>query len=123
MTPTKKASNPFAPPAHLSDSMKRWWRDLNKTFAFEVHQLKILRVAAEAYDRAQEARAVLAKKGLTYTDRFGSPKPRPEVGIERDSRISFARLVRELSLTEPPPDEATRPPRIGRHSPKGRQPL
>lgn len=115
-----KKSNLFTPPPHLSPSMKRWWTDLNRTFVFEPHQLKLLRVACEAYDRAQQARTILAKKGLTFTDRFGSPKPRPEVGIERDARISFARLVRELALSEPPPDSAERPPRVSANSPHGR---
>lgn len=60
---------------------------------------------------------MLAKKGLTYTDRYGCPKSRPEVAIERDARISFARLIRELSLSEPPADEKQRPPRIPVYSP------
>jgi hypothetical protein len=30
---------------------------------------------------------------------------RPEVQIERDSRISFARLIRELNLSEAPDEK------------------
>jgi len=119
MTPTKKNSEQ-EPPAHLSQSMRRWWRDLNATFDFEAHQYKVLRVACEAYDRAQQARAVLAKKGLTFVDRFGSPKPRPEIGIERDARISFVRCLRELALSEQPPEGHDRPPRPPSRAPKGR---
>ena len=36
--------------------------------------------------------------GLTFEDPHGCPKTRPEVAIERDSRLAFARLVRELDL-------------------------
>jgi phage terminase small subunit len=120
MTPLSKTPNLYAPPSHLSPSMRQWWRDLNRTFDFEPHQLKILRLACEAYDRAQQARSVLQKRGLTYTDRFGAPKPRPEVAIERDARIGFARLVRELSLGEEPAEDVTRPPRMPSSAPKGK---
>jgi hypothetical protein len=56
-----------------------------------------------------QAREAL-KGGLTYEDRFGCPRARPEIAVERDSRIGFARLVRELGLDVNNPDDA-RPPR------------
>jgi hypothetical protein len=62
----------------------------------------LLTAAAEAWDRCQEARVALAGVGTTYQDRFGQPKSRPEVAIERDSRIAFARLLRELALDGAP---------------------
>jgi hypothetical protein len=44
-------------------------------------------------------------------DRFGFPRP-PEIAVERDSRLAFARLVRELDLdTEATPD-GKRPPAL-----------
>jgi phage terminase small subunit len=57
-------------------------------------------MAGEAWDRATQAREALAEHGLTYTDRYGGPKARPEVAIERDSRIGFARLLRELGIDD-----------------------
>jgi phage terminase small subunit len=88
---------PPAPP-HLSDTARRWWHAVVNEYALEPHHLHLLRLAAEALDRAEEARAALATNGTTYTDRFNAPRLRPEVGIERDSRLSFARLCRELDL-------------------------
>ncbi len=52
---------------------------------------------------------MLLKKGLTYTDRFGAPKSRPEVGIARDSKIVFMRAMRELALDVLPPEVRQNP--------------
>ncbi|MDO8500459.1 MAG: hypothetical protein Q7S20_01290 [Gemmatimonadaceae bacterium] len=80
-------------------------------FELEPHHRRLLTLAGEAWDRTQQAREALAKFGVIYLDRFGSPKARPEVAIERDSRTSFARLLRELALDVDPPAES-RPPSV-----------
>jgi phage terminase small subunit len=77
----------------------------------EAHHLRLLRLACESWDRAQTARMALAMHGTVYLDRFGQPRARPEVAIERDSRTQFARLVRELGFDVAHPDG--RPPRVG----------
>lgn len=98
-------------PKHLTPKTRAWWRSVTADYELEPHHIRLLTLAAEAWDRCQEAREVLAEEGLIFTDRFGSPRSRPEVGIERDSRLAFARLLRELALdVEPPKDN--RPPRI-----------
>jgi phage terminase small subunit len=98
-------------PGHLSDRARRWWRSVVDTYQLEDHHLHLLRLAAEALDRAEEARAALGANGTTYLDRFNAPRLRPEVSIERDSRLSFARLCRELDLdTEAAVSSRVRPP-------------
>jgi hypothetical protein len=99
---------PPKPPVHLSRKMKVWWQSVVKDYVLEDHHILLLTKAAEAYDRADKAREVLDSQGLTYTDRFGQPCARPECGIERDSRLAFARLLRELNLSESLDD--SRPP-------------
>ena len=75
------------------------------------HHLRLLEAACGSWDRMCEARAALEQHGLTYTDPKGTVRSRPEVAIERDSRIAFARLVRELDLdVTPPPEPRGRPP-------------
>jgi phage terminase small subunit len=69
-------------------------------------------LAAESWDRCQQARQAIQKHGLTFDDRFGTPKARPEVAIERDSRLAFARLLRELALDVSEPADEVGPPRI-----------
>jgi phage terminase small subunit len=67
-------------------------------------------LAAEALDRSNEARELVSKEGLTVTDRFGQQKPHPAVSVQRDFSALFARLMRELNLSEEAPDN--RPPRL-----------
>src|SRR5260370_40907759 len=62
------------------------------------HHLHLLRLACDALDRAEQARQALATLGTLYLDRFNAPHRPPEVAIERDSRIAFARLCWELDL-------------------------
>ena len=50
--------------------------------------------------------------GTTFIDRFGQPRARPEIAIERDSTIAFARLTRELDLDAGSPSLAAQPPAL-----------
>jgi phage terminase small subunit len=100
------------PPTHLRPETANWWKTLVVEFDLEHYHLRILRLACEAWDRGQEAREAIAEHGSVYVDRFGQPRARPEIAIERDCRISFARLMRELALDVEGPDEGGRPPQI-----------
>lgn len=103
----------FSPPNHLRADTAAWWKAVAADYALEAHHIRILTLAAESWDRGVEAREAIARHGTVYVDRFDQPRARPEVAIERDSRIAFARLVRELALDVDPPDEDGRPPRVG----------
>jgi phage terminase small subunit len=99
-------------PKHLRPATRRWFVVVMTNFEMEEHHERVLLLACEALDRATAAREAIGKHGITYLDRFGAPKPRPEVAIERDSKVVFARLLRELRLDL---DEApeSRPPGLG----------
>ena len=108
-----KKANP-RPPAHLRAATRKWWGAVVADWNLEDHHRRLLTLAAEAWDRCNEARKAIKKLGLTYEDRFDQPKARPEVAIERDSRLAFARLIRELNLdADETPSDIIRPPRIG----------
>ena len=81
-------------------------------YELESHHLRLLTLAGESWDRCVAAREAIAELGLTYNDRYGCPHARPEVAVERDSRLAFARLLRELDLDISPPAPASRPPGI-----------
>ena len=99
------------PPQHLKPATRRWWSSVVADYQLEPHHIRLLSLAGEAWDRCTEAREALVEHGLTFTDRFDCPKPRPECAIERDSRLAFARMIRELALDDSESPE-TRPPRI-----------
>lgn len=98
-------------PDHLMPKTAQWWQSVVNEYTLEPHHIRLLTAAAEAWDRYQQAREAIAEHGTTYQDRFDQPKARPEVAIERDSRIAFSRMVRELGLDVSEPEES-RPPRI-----------
>ena len=100
------------PPRHLKAPTKRWWKSVVDGYSLEPHHVRLLTLAAEAWDRCQQSREALQEHGLTYMDRFDQPRSRPEVAIERDSRIAFARLVRELALDVQEPPEQSRIPQL-----------
>jgi len=103
------------PPDYLSAAMQAWWRQVMANYELEPHHIHLLEAACGAWDRMMQARQALAEHGLSYKDSRGKHHPLPEVAIERDSRIGFARLVRELGLDDAtPPDEAGayRPPAL-----------
>lgn len=94
-------------PCHLRPETGQWWLDMATEYALDAAGMRLLTLAAEAWDRCQGAREALAEHGTTYDDRWGQPHARPEVAIERDSRIGFARLVRELNLADGEPEPPT----------------
>jgi phage terminase small subunit len=99
------------PPGHLQPATKAWWTQLVEEYDLQSHHLRLLSLAGECWDRCQQAREAIDEHGLVFLDKAGQPRARPEVAVERDSRIAFARLLRELNLdSEPPPD--VRVPRL-----------
>jgi P27 family predicted phage terminase small subunit len=102
-----------APPSHLSSEAAAWWRQTVANYDLEPHHLKLLECACDAWDRMIMAREELRKYGITAMGEHG-PKMQPAVIVERDARVAFARLVRELDLDEPtpPPGRYVPPPSL-----------
>jgi phage terminase small subunit len=107
----KRPADKSRPPSHLRPETRRWFEHVTDGFALEQHHTRLLTLAGEAWDRCVQAREALDKLGLTVEDRFGFPMPRPEIAVERDSRLAFCRIIRELDLdTEATP--SPRPPAL-----------
>lgn len=107
---------PRRAPSHLSPATRRWWVKTAEQWQLEEHHLKLLTLAGEAYDRGREARAVVEREGSYFVDRFKQPRAHPALAVERDSRLSFARLLRELDLDVDPPAAPSRPAQLRRYA-------
>jgi phage terminase small subunit len=102
----KSKSAVVKPPKHLRAATSQWFAEVVGEYELDSHHIRLLVKACESWDRSEQAREALLKHGLTYEDRFGAPHARPECAIERDSRLAFARLIREISLDVSPPSES-----------------
>lgn len=90
---------PVAVPEHLTGDAAAFWRRVQADYAIDdAAGLRLLTLAAEALMAAEAARVAIAEHGQTYIDRFGAPRPRPEVSIQRNAMVTFARLTREMGL-------------------------
>ena len=84
----------------LSKRSAGLWSTITEDFTLETTELELLRLALEALDRCEEARAILAADGLTSRGRYGQVLPHPMIAVERDSRLAAARLLKQLALPE-----------------------
>jgi phage terminase small subunit len=101
------------PPPHLSPAMQGWWLKVLADYDLQPHHLRLLEAAADSWDRMTAARERLLAEGLTVEGKSGT-KAHPCVNVERDARIAFSRLLRELDLdVDPPPERPVwRPPAL-----------
>ena len=106
MTPGRK----YKAPRHLAPPTRRWVEQIAGDYVLESHHLRLLLLAGESWDRVTQARETVKAEGLTIDGRFGK-KLHPAVLVEKDNKVLFARLLRELGLDSETPDEA-RPPRV-----------
>jgi phage terminase small subunit len=78
-------------------------------YDLEEHHSRLLTMACEAWDRAAQAREIMAEDGIIVGGREAAVRPHPCIAIERDSRLAFARLIAQLSLdAETPVDTGMR---------------
>ena len=87
-------------PSHLSREATEWFESCARNYELGPHHVKLLTLACEAWDRAVQARQRIEADGAFFENRFGEPRVHPAVAVERDCRIGFARLVRELGLSD-----------------------
>jgi phage terminase small subunit len=99
-------------PNHLQTEGGDFWKSVLSDYELEeAHHLKILESACVCVDRIAQARRKIRKDGGFYKDRWGIPKEHPAQKTERENKILFARLIRELQLDIEPPNE-NRPPKL-----------
>jgi P27 family predicted phage terminase small subunit len=87
-------------PRHLKAEARHMWDRLRADYVLDdAGALALLRAACEAFQRAQEARQVIARDGAVLTDRFDQIRAHPAVAIERDARGQMIAALRALKLS------------------------
>ena len=98
-------------PGHLSREAKRIFAGLRAEYEInDEGGLRVLRVALEAFDRAQLARKQIARDGMLLVDRYGQKKAHPLISVERDARAGFLAGLKALGLDIEPVKGIGRPP-------------
>jgi P27 family predicted phage terminase small subunit len=86
-----------AAPKHLRAQTRQWWSQVVSDYELQPHHERLLTLAAEAWDRVQQARELVEVEGITPQN-GKTRKLHPALALERDSMILFARMLRELNL-------------------------
>src|SRR5262245_4693999 len=90
--------NSLTAPSHLHTATQEWWLSVHRDYDLAEHHTRLLTLACEAWDRAWQAREIMAEDGIVIGGREAAVRPHPCIAIERDSRLAFARLVAQLNL-------------------------
>jgi P27 family predicted phage terminase small subunit len=96
-------------PKHLKPATRVWFDEIWRSFELESQHVKILQLAAEAWDCYEAARNDISENGSTFKNKFGDVKPHPSVALMQNSRLAFLRVLRELNLDIAPPSDGARP--------------
>ena len=108
LSPVEMGLTMKAPP-HLAAETRKWFTEVVTTYQLEPHHFRLFslppRLGTAARKRGEQLPAT-ASSALT------TGRAHPAVAIERDSRLAFARLLRELDLDTEPPPSWSRPPAL-----------
>ena len=95
---TRRKSPPV--PAHLGEQGRKLWRRLVAQFELDdAASQELLEKACVAADRAAQAREVIARDGITFTNAAGAPVRHPAVVVERDAIAAIQQAFKLLQLT------------------------
>ena len=74
------------------------FENVQKKYQLDDCALGILRSAAEALQRSDEAAAITTRDGMIIRDRFGIPSKHPASILERDFRTQAITALQKLGL-------------------------
>jgi len=95
----------------LSKVGAKFRRSVLREYKFDdTHDFRRLDLAAHCLDRIEECQAVIETEGLFVLDRFEQKKEHPAVKCERDQKVVFCRIIRELNLDIETPKDSRPPP-------------
>jgi P27 family predicted phage terminase small subunit len=88
-------------PNGLSPSSRRLWKQAVGEFVFGPAELALLESACRSWQRAEQARELLDREGITTVSAAGMHHPHPAVRIERDAAREFRICWAKLGLVDP----------------------
>lgn len=94
----KNSNLPRPTKGKLSREAVKWWNRIVEEWDLDPGALLILENALECFDRMRQAQAIIARDGITTTDRFGQVKQHPATLVERDAKAGLLRALRALNL-------------------------
>ena len=103
------SQRPPKAPAHLRNPTRKWFEQVLADYELEQHHVRLLPLAAESWDRSEQAREALAEHGLVSRIASVARARALKWRSSATSRIAFARLIRELDLDVEPPPSPRRP--------------
>jgi P27 family predicted phage terminase small subunit len=87
-----------APPADLGEAGLQLWARVAGEFELPRHALSVLEGACRMADRAQQAREIISREGLTTLDNRRNVKQHPAVEIERTSLAALQRSLKCINV-------------------------
>lgn len=100
-----------AAPRGYTPEARALWEQIEAGWSIDAAASVIVDTACRALMRMREAQVILAKDGITSTDRFGQLKAHAVTLVERDSATTLLKCFKALNLDlEPLRDQAGRPP-------------
>lgn len=85
-------------PKRLTARSRRLWAAVLADFELSPAELMTLEQALRLLDRADEAAAVVAREGMSCTDRYGGRRAHPLLDVEVRCRRQFADMTRMLGV-------------------------
>lgn len=95
----------FRIPTYLTRRGQRWIKNVMEEFDFTKSEFELVISAASAMDRAEWARRRIKRLGGIYTNRYCHPTPRPELAVEKDSRLVFLQICKALKISQEGEDD------------------
>ena len=93
------------PPKSLSERSQGIWNEVLVGWDLGPDECEVLRLALEVLDRYDAARKAVERDGMLVPGRYAEKQlvVHPLLAVERDLRLAYARLVRQLGLADAVP--------------------
>ena len=90
----------------LQPKTKRWIKGICNEWQLDEHHKRLLVLAGASFDRALGAKALVDLDGPCVVDRFGQQRAHPMVDVQKQSSITFCRILREVGLDLTGPEDS-----------------